>query len=86
MLLIAFFGYLCQIMEIKPLSHTDFATLSEAFGAAFAEYEVQISPDELRTMLRRRGFDPALSFAAFDDDGRIAGFTLNGIGTFGGAG
>jgi ribosomal protein S18 acetylase RimI-like enzyme len=43
---------------------------------------VQITPDELRTMLRRRGFDPALSFAAFD--GCIMGFTLNGTGTFGG--
>ena len=78
------YGYLCETMIIKSLAHTSFETLAEAFGAAFAEYEVQISPDELRTMLRRRGFDPALSFAAFDDDGRIAGFTLNGIGSFGG--
>ena len=69
-------------MEIKSLAHISFDTLAEAFGAAFAEYEVQISPDELRTMLRRRGFDPALSFAAFDEGGRIAGFTLNGIGSF----
>jgi ribosomal protein S18 acetylase RimI-like enzyme len=71
-------------LEIKSLTHTGFETLAGAFGAAFGEYEVQITPDELRTMLRRRGFDPALSFAAFDDAGRIAGFTLNGIGTFGG--
>ncbi len=71
-------------MEIKSLAHTSFETLSEAFGAAFATYEVQITPDELRTMLRRRGFDPALSFAAFDGNGRIMGFTLNGVGTFGG--
>jgi ribosomal protein S18 acetylase RimI-like enzyme len=71
-------------LEIKSLTHTGFETLVEAFGAAFGEYEVQITPDELRTMLRRRGFDPALSFAAFDDAGRIMGFTLNGIGTFDG--
>ena len=71
-------------MEIKSLAHTSFETLAESFGAAFAEYEVQISPDELRTMLRRRGFEPALSFAAFDDTGNIMGFTLNGIGTFAG--
>ncbi len=71
-------------MEIKSLSHTSFETLAGAFGAAFAEYEVQITPDELRTMLRRRGFDSALSFAAFDDTGHIMGFTLNGFGTFGG--
>ncbi len=71
-------------MDIRSLAHTGFETLAAAFGAAFAEYEVQITPDELRTMLRRRGFDPALSFAAFDGDGRIAGFTFNGIGILGG--
>jgi ribosomal protein S18 acetylase RimI-like enzyme len=70
-------------MEIKSLANTDFGTLATAFGAAFARYEVQITPDELHTMLRRRGFDPALSFAAFNGDGSIMGFTLNGIGTFG---
>lgn len=69
-------------MKISSLSHTPFEMLAGAFAKAFATYEVQVSPDELRTMLRRRGFDPALSFAAFDDSGRIMGFTLNGIGTF----
>ena len=34
-------------------------------------------------MLKRRGFDPRLSFAAFDGD-RIAAFTLNGIGNYDG--
>ncbi len=71
-------------MEIRSLAHTPFDTLAAAFGSAFAGYEVQISPDELRTMLRRRGFEPALSFAAFDAAGRIMAFTLNGIGTFAG--
>ncbi len=71
-------------MEIKSLSGVEFDVLAEAFGAAFATYEVQISPKELRTMLRRRGFDPALSFAAFDSGGRVAGVTLNGIGAFDG--
>ncbi len=83
-------------MEIKSLSGTSFEELAGAFGEAFAEYEVQITPDELRAMLRRRGFDAGLSFAAFDggsggcsgagsaSGGRIAGFTLNGIGTFSG--
>ncbi len=71
-------------MEICSLAHTGFDELAAAFGAAFAGYEVRITADELRRMLRRRGFDPALSFAAFDSGGRIAGFTLNGVGTFGG--
>ena len=70
-------------MEIKSLAHTPFEALAEAFGKAFATYDVQINHDELRTMLRRRGFDPALSFAAFNGE-KIAAFTLNGIGTFGG--
>ena len=70
-------------IEIRSLAHTPFEALAEAFGEAFATYDVQINSDELRTMLRRRGFDPALSFAAFDG-GKIAAFTLNGIGIFGG--
>ena len=69
--------------EIRSLAGTPFGVIAEAFGAAFAEYEVQIPPAELASMLRRRGFDPLLSFAAFDGE-RIAAFTLNGIGLFGG--
>ncbi len=72
-------------MEIKSLAETGFETIADAFAAAFATYDVQISAEELRSMLRRRGFDPALSFAAFDRyRDRIAAFTLNGIGSFGG--
>lgn len=71
-------------MKIQSLKDTRFDTLAGAFQSAFGSYEVQISHDELRRMLRRRGFDAALSFAAFDDEGHIAAFTLNGIGTFGG--
>ncbi|MDR2893870.1 MAG: GNAT family N-acetyltransferase [Alistipes sp.] len=74
-------------MKIESLSATPFEVLARAFGAAFSDYEVQIDPAELRAMLRRRGFDPSLSFAAFDEaehKGVIAGFTLNGIGTFNG--
>lgn len=70
-------------MEIRPLTDTDFDTLAEAFARAFAGYDTQWNPEELRRMLRRRGFDPHLSFAAFDGD-RIAAFTLNGIGDFNG--
>lgn len=71
-------------MTVRSLANTDFGTLAEAFGRAFSEYEVQIDHNELRSMLRRRGFDPALSFAAFDDAGKIAAFTFNGIGIFDG--
>lgn len=70
-------------MEIKSLEKTGFDALFRAFGRAFAEYEVQLNAEQLRAMLTRRGFDPALSFAAFDQEG-IAAFTLNGIGNFNG--
>ena len=53
-------------MEIKSLEKTDFATLFRAFGRAFADYLVLLYAEQLRAMLTRRGFDPALSFAAFD--------------------
>ena len=70
-------------MEIKSLENTCFGTLFEAFGQAFADYAVQLDETQLRRMLRRRGFDPRLSFAAFDGE-RIAAFTLNGRGNFNG--
>lgn len=70
-------------MEIKSLADTGFEALFRAFSAAFANYEMQLNETQLRRMLKRRGFDPRLSFAAFDG-GRIAAFTLNGIGAYDG--
>ena len=70
-------------MEIKSLADTGFEALFRAFSAAFADYEMQLNETQLRRMLKRRGFDPRLSFAAFDG-GRIAAFTLNGIGAYDG--
>ena len=65
-------------MEIKSLNHTGFDELFRAFEQAFADYELQLSKSELQTMLKRRGFDPKLSFAAFDGD-KIVSFTCNEI-------
>lgn len=65
------------------MSNTGFDAVFEAFDRAFADYEVQLDEEQLRAMLTRRGFDPGLSFAAFDD-GKIAAFTLNGTGEFDG--
>ncbi len=70
-------------MEIKSLGKTDFKTISLAFGNAFSDYDMQISENELKTMCKRRGFSPDLSFAAFEGE-RIVAFTLNGIGEFNG--
>lgn len=67
-------------MEIRSLADVGFDTLYEAFAEAFADYEIHPGREELRRMLRRRGFAAELSFAAFDGD-RIAAFTFNGIGT-----
>lgn len=68
-------------MEIKSLGKTDFDTIFKAFNQAFADYEVQLDKVQLQTMLKRRGFNPDLSFAAFDGNEMVA-FTLNGIGNF----
>lgn len=70
-------------MEIKSLGKTDFDIVFEAFNRAFADYEIQLNKEQLQMMLKRRGFDPELSFAAFEKGGIVA-FTFNGIGNFGG--
>ncbi|MDR9458242.1 MAG: GNAT family N-acetyltransferase [Salegentibacter sp.] len=67
-------------MEIKSLEKTEYETIFRAFSQAFADYEVQWNKAQLKTMLKRRGFVPELSFAAFDDNDEIVAFTFNGIG------
>ena len=68
-------------IEIKSLGKTNFETIFKAFNQAFADYEMQLNYDELKTMCKRRGFNPDLSFAAFEGEDIVA-FTLNGIGNF----
>lgn len=68
-------------IKVKSLKDIHFDVIYEAFDQAFANYELQINKVQLQTMLKRRGFDPELSFAAFDGD-KIVAFTLNGIGDF----
>ena len=70
-------------MEIKSLGKTDFRTIFAAFSNAFADYDIQLNADELKTMWKRRGFNSDLSFAAFEGENIVA-FTLNGIGCFNG--
>ena len=70
-------------MEIKSLSETDFGVIFHAFNQAFADYEIQLNRQQLRTMVKRRGFNPGLSFAAFEGN-EIVAFTLNGTGNFNG--
>lgn len=68
-------------MEIKSLAGIDFDTIFEGFSQAFAEYELQQDRTQFRKMLQRRGFNPELSFAAFEGN-RIVAFTFNGIGNY----
>lgn len=68
-------------MEIKSLEKTDFEKVFKAFSMAFADYEIQLTVDELKSMLKRRGFRPDLSFGIFVEDDIIA-FTLNGVGIY----
>lgn len=70
-------------MNIRSLSNTSFERISEAFIQAFADYEVSISTEQLRLMLKRRGFNPDLSFAVFIGEDIVA-FTFNGIGYYNG--
>lgn len=70
-------------MVIQSLGKTDFDTIFEAFNQAFADYELQLNREQLQSMLKRRGFNADLSFAAFDGN-KIAAFTLNGIGSYNG--
>jgi len=70
-------------MEIKSLEKTNFETIAKASIQAFADYEIQLNAEELGIMWKRRGFNPDLSFAAFEGENIVA-YTLNGIGYFNG--
>ena len=70
-------------MEIRSLEGTHFDSLHRAFSLAFKDYEVQLNKIQLIKMLKRRGFNPNLSFAYFEK-GEIVSFILNGIGTYNG--
>jgi ribosomal protein S18 acetylase RimI-like enzyme len=68
---------------MQQLGNTSFEVIYKAFNLAFGNYEVQLSKDQLKAMLLRRGFDADLSFAELRD-GEIISFILNGIGRFNG--
>lgn len=70
-------------MEFKNLESCDFETLFRGFERAFEDYEIHFDKPEVQSMLCRRGYNPQLSFAAFDN-GEIVAFTLNGTGLFNG--
>jgi hypothetical protein len=52
------------MMIIKSLKNSSLEEIYSAFEAAFSDYEITLSKDELQRMLIRRGFVPELSFGA----------------------
>ena len=61
-------------------------TLSEAsvirtFLDAFSDYATSFSAQQVSSIFKIRGFDPKMSFGAFDD-GRLVAFVFNGIGSY----
>ncbi len=69
------------MINIKSLKDIPLKTLFNAFREAFIDYEMQLDQRELERMLLRRGFNPELSFGAFDED-KLVAFTFNGIGSY----
>lgn len=63
---------------IRTLTRDDLESLHAAFGAAFSDYVVKLTPtlDQLAEMFTRRGWIPELSVGAFEGDAMIA-FTVN---------
>ncbi len=68
------------MITIDSLDTVNFEELSVSFKEAFKDYGFQLTEEELKKMLRRRGYVPALSFGAFDNN-KLVSFTLNGAGT-----
>jgi len=73
------------MISIKSLSGVTLQDIHDAFVNAFSDYvePFNLSYEQLKYMIERRGFDLELSFGAFNDD-QLVGFTLNGIGSWNG--
>jgi ribosomal protein S18 acetylase RimI-like enzyme len=72
-------------MKTVTLQGTSIEVLTAAFNRAFSEYEVpmDLAPDRLAEMHRRRGVRLDLSVGVFDGADLVA-FTFNGFGTWNG--
>ncbi len=65
---------------IRTLTSSDFDAVHAAFGEAFSDYVVKMTPtrEQLYEMFTRRGWFPEVSVAAMDDGAMVA-FTVNCI-------
>lgn len=73
------------MISIKSLSGVTIQIIYDAFANAFSDYvePFNLSYEQLKYMIERRGFNLDLSFGAFNKD-QLVGFTLNGIGDWNG--
>lgn len=73
------------MVSIKQLSDISIEVIYEAFVNAFADYvePFNLTFQQLKYMIERRGCNLSLSFGAFNGD-ELVGFTLNGIGDWNG--
>ena len=67
-------------MIIRPLLENDLDEVYDCFLAAFSDYSVPLRPgrEQFEEMLRRRGYQPGISAAAFDN-GPMVGFTSEAL-------
>lgn len=70
-------------MEIRSLTGVGMDVILTGFEEAFGGYAVDFDRQELVEMFRRRGFDPDVSFGAFDN-GALVSFILTGLGQYDG--
>lgn len=68
---------------VRTLEGIDIDKITDIFEAAFADYAVSFSRDEIKSMLRRRGYSPEYSYGVFDR-GSIVAFALSGKDYFAG--
>lgn len=71
------------MITIKTLAETPFEQIHSSFRKAFEDYvePFDLTIDQLKYMVERRGCDLKLSFGAFNGN-ELVGFTLNGIGVW----
>ena len=74
-----------KMVEIRTLNNVSMEKVYEAFHTAFADYvePFDLSYEQLKYMVERRGCRLDMSFGAFHGDD-LVGFTLNGIGHWNG--
>lgn len=73
------------MISIKQLNAIRVETVYDTFAKAFSDYvePFNLTFQQFKYMIERRGCNLNLSFGAFDDD-ELVGFTLNGIGVWNG--